>query len=109
MKAGGVAVAAAILVTVACHPVDAPRGDPEAGADVIDGLDNSCGLCHTLESAGFEGTPAPNLDELRPGYQQVLEAVRDGPGLMPSYAGELTDAELHDIAAFISREVSNDP
>jgi len=95
-----------ILLVAACQPTDAPRGDPEAGAVVIENLDNNCGLCHTLESAGFEGTAAPNLDERRPGYQQVLDAVRDGPGLMPSFAGELSDAEMHDIAAFISREVS---
>lgn len=102
-------MAGAALVLAACQPSDTPRGDPEAGAAVIENLDDSCGLCHTLESAGFTGTPAPNLDELRPGYQRVLDAVREGPGLMPSYAEVLTDAELHDIAAFISREVDRGP
>lgn len=95
----------AIFLLVSCQPSDTPRGDPEAGAVIVADLDDSCGLCHTLESAGFEGTPAPNLDELRPGYQRVLDAVREGPGLMPSYSGVLTEGELHDIAAFISREV----
>jgi cytochrome c6 len=95
----------AVLLLASCQPSDTPRGDPEAGAVIVANLDNSCGLCHTLESAGFKGTPAPNLDELRPGYQRVLDAVREGPGLMPPYSGVLTDAELHDIAAFISREV----
>jgi len=106
MKATSPGIVAVILLLAACQPADAPRGDPEAGEMVIENLDNTCGLCHTLESAGFEGTAAPNLDELRPGYQQVLDAVRDGPGLMPSFASELSDAEMHDIAAFISREVS---
>lgn len=73
---------------------------------VVDNLDKSCGLCHTLASAGFEGTAAPNLDDLRPGYERVLNAVRRGPGMMPSYSDALTEDEMHDIAAFISREVS---
>lgn len=106
MKARYLGMAGVILLAAACQPADVPRGDPDAGEVLIANLDNSCGLCHTLESAGFEGAVAPNLDERRPGYQQVLEAVRDGPGLMPSYAGELSDAEIHDIAAFISRETS---
>ena len=101
-------VAGAVLLLAACQPSGTPRGDPEAGAAIVENLDNSCGLCHTLRSAGFEGTPAPNLDELRPGYQRVLDAVRQGPGMMPSYADVLTDAELHDIAAYISREASRD-
>lgn len=94
-----------VVLAAACRTADAPRGDPEAGAMVVERLDNSCGLCHTLQSAGFEGTAAPNLDELRPGYERVLDAVRDGPGLMPSFAQELTEREMHDVAAFISREV----
>ena len=104
MRVAGLGIVSMLLLVAACQSVDAPRGDPEAGAVVVENLDNSCGLCHTLESAGFEGTAAPSLDELRPGYQRVLNAVRQGPGLMPSYAQELSEDEMHDIAAFISRE-----
>lgn len=106
MRVTAFRLVSALLLVAACQSADAPRGDPEAGAMVIEDLDNSCGLCHTLESADFEGTAAPDLDQLRPGYERVLNAVRQGPGLMPSYAQELSEDEMHDIAAFISREAS---
>ena len=41
-----------------------------------DAAEPGCGRCHTLADAEAEGTIGPNLDFLRPGYQQVLDAVR---------------------------------
>ena len=53
------------------------RGDPVAGKVVFtDAAEPGCGRCHTLADAEAEGTIGPNLDFLRPGYQQVLDAVR---------------------------------
>lgn len=80
-----------------------PQGDPVAGARIAQEVaDPPCGSCHTLAAAEFEGRTAPNLDDLDPGYQRVLRAVRTGPGVMPSYDDELDDAELHHVAAYIS-------
>ena len=80
-----------------------PTGDPVAGERIVETeAQPNCGRCHTLEAAEFEGTTAPNLDELRPGYQRVLDAIRDGPGFMPSYSDQLDERELHDVAAYIS-------
>jgi mono/diheme cytochrome c family protein len=81
---------------------DAPRGNPVSGERLAESVEPACGRCHVLERAGWEGEIGPSLDELRPGYGRVLEALRSGPGLMPAY-GQLSDAERHDIAAFVSR------
>lgn len=90
------------LLLAGCNTSDAPRGDPVSGESLISEVEPSCGLCHTLAAAGFEGTAAPHLDILQPGYQQVLDAVRSGPGLMPSYRNVLSEKEMHHIAAFVS-------
>lgn len=101
-----VMILVAALALVACSS-DEPRGDPVSGEVIAQEVEPSCGLCHTLEGAEFVGQSAPNLDDLRPGYQRVLDAVRTGPGLMPSYSGVLTDDAMHDLAAFISREAGS--
>jgi cytochrome c6 len=92
-----------LLVACASGPT---TGDPIAGKAVADDLEISCGLCHTLEAAEFTGTAAPNLDNLQPGYQTIVDAIREGPGLMPSYRRSLTSREIHDLAAFISGAVA---
>lgn len=90
------------LLLAGCATEDTPRGDPISGESLIADLEPSCGMCHTLAAADFGGSSAPNLDHLDPGYQRVLDAVRNGPGLMPSYRNVLSEKEMHHIAAFVS-------
>lgn len=99
-----VAALIGILAIASCSNGPEPSADPVAGEEVLGQLELSCGLCHTLENAGFTASVAPNLDELSPGFETVLDALRDGPGAMPSYRGELTRQEIRDLAAYISRE-----
>ena len=101
------ALVAVVALTTGCGSANAlPQGDPVAGEAIVESLNPTCGQCHLLETAGFTGSSAPDLDALRPGYQRVLDAVRNGPGFMPSYAGVLTEAELQSVAAFVSGEAS---
>ena len=44
-----------------------------------------CGMCHTLQSAGSKGQIGTNLDQLRPLMPQVVSAVTNGIGVMPSF------------------------
>lgn len=99
-------VLAAMVVMVGCAET-APRGDPVAGAAVVEDLSPTCGHCHVLESAGFVGTAGPNLDVLQPGYERVFDAVRTGPGLMPSFEDQLTETQMHDLAAYVSGEAGS--
>jgi mono/diheme cytochrome c family protein len=82
------------------------EGDPRAGERIVDAdgqeIAPNCGLCHTMEAAEWEGATAPNLDRLEVGYQRVFEAVRDGPGAMPSYSDQLDERQIHDVAAYVS-------
>ncbi|MGA0583786.1 MAG: c-type cytochrome, partial [Castellaniella sp.] len=45
----------------------------------------ACAVCHTLDDAQATGPIGPNLDELQPDRDQVLAALRDGGGAMPSF------------------------
>ena len=61
-----------------------------------------CGNCHTLSAAGTAGTAGPNLDQTRPNEERVAEQVRQGRGAMPSFAGQLSETEIRDVAAFVA-------
>jgi cytochrome c6 len=62
----------------------------------------SCAICHTLKDAGSEGTVGPVLDELKPDAKRVATALRNGIGQMPSFAGQLTEAQIRALAAYVA-------
>ena len=53
-----------------------------------------CVTCHTLADAGATGTIGPNLDEAKPSKQIAVERVTNGMGAMPSFKGQLSEAEI---------------
>ena len=69
-----------------------------------------CGLCHTLKAANAVARVGPNLDQLAPNKQFVLDAINkgraNGNGQMPAniYTGE--DAEA--VAKFVAKSVGAD-
>lgn len=62
----------------------------------------ACAICHTLKDAGTEGAIGPVLDELQPDAARVTKALQAGLGVMPSYAGKFTDAEIKALATYVS-------
>lgn len=64
-----------------------------------------CGVCHTLADAGTNGTIGAKLEELKPDAARVANAVRDGVGVMPSYADKLTAEQIEAVAYYVSRAV----
>lgn len=63
---------------------------------------NGCGGCHTLTDAGAAGVVGPGFDGntgLTPAY--VFNTVHDGRNSMPSFAGQIPDADIHTIANYI--------
>lgn len=62
----------------------------------------ACAVCHTLQAAGSEGQVGPVLDELKPDAARVLRALHSGLGVMPSYAEQLSEADMQALAAFVS-------
>jgi mono/diheme cytochrome c family protein len=63
---------------------------------------SNCSSCHTLKAAGASGQIGPNLDSLRPGFEQVRAKVEAGGGGMPAFGGSLTPQQIRDVAAFVA-------
>jgi len=61
-----------------------------------------CASCHVLKAAGANGQIGPNLDSLKPTYDQVLVQVQQGGGGMPAFKDQLTAQQIRDVAAFVS-------
>jgi mono/diheme cytochrome c family protein len=85
-------------------PPPPPGGGGGGGAE--DGkaiFSSNCAACHTLAAAGTSGTVGPNLDEAKPDEALVKERVTNGMGVMPSFKGKLTDAQIAAVAKFVSQ------
>jgi len=82
-------------------PAAAPEltGDPTAGKAIFTSA--GCVGCHTLADAGSTGNVGPNLDEAKPDSELVVTRVTKGMGAMPPFAGQLTDQQIADVAAYV--------
>ena len=77
-------------------------GDPAAGKEIFIGV-GGCGSCHTFADAGTSGSIGPNLDDAAPSFDLALDRITNGQGAMPSFSGQLTDQQIADVAAYVSR------
>jgi mono/diheme cytochrome c family protein len=77
----------------------APANGPD-GAKVF--ASAGCGGCHTLKAAGSSGNVGPNLDDLQPDFATVQRQVENGGGGMPSFSGDLSQAEIDAVARYVS-------
>lgn len=71
-----------------------------AGAAVF--ASAGCGGCHTLKAAGASGSVGPNLDQLQPSASTVSSIVTSGGGVMPSFSGKLSDAQIAAVAGYVA-------
>jgi mono/diheme cytochrome c family protein len=62
----------------------------------------NCGTCHTLSRAGTNGQVGPNLDNVKLKPADVEAIVRSGSGAMPSFEGQLSNAEIAEVAKFVA-------
>ena len=79
------------------------ENDPAAVA-AVDGralFRERCAACHALADAKADGAIGPDLDTLRPDPQRVEQKVRNGGGGMPPFSGQLSDAEITAVAAYV--------
>ena|SRR5437870_4294868 len=76
------------------------KGDATAGKGVFTSA--GCTACHTLKDANATGTVGPNLDDVKPPFQLVVERVTLGKGVMPSFKGKLKDKQIADVAQYVS-------
>ena len=86
------------------NPANPPKPTPPGGA--ADGktifATAGCTGCHTLKAAGSTGTVGPNLDETKPPKELVIDRVTNGKGGMPSFKGQLSDAQIQAVATYVS-------
>ena len=81
-------------------PPPAATGEDDGGKSVF--ASAGCGGCHTLADAGAGGTVGPNLDETKPAKELVADRVTNGKGIMPPFAGQLSDAQIEAVAQYVS-------
>lgn len=62
-----------------------------------------CATCHTLKDAGTTGAIGPVFDDLQPGPDRVIAALKSGIGAMPSYRGGLSDEQMRALARYVSK------
>ena len=75
-------------------------GDAAKGKAVFTSA--GCAGCHTLADAGSNGNVGPNLDAAKPDAALVKERVTNGKAPMPSFKGQLSAAQIADVAAYVS-------
>jgi sulfite dehydrogenase len=73
---------------------------PRSGSAVF--ASAGCGSCHTLKAAGTSGTTGPNLDQLKPSASTVAAVVTSGAGIMPSFKGRLSPADIQAVARYVA-------
>ena len=80
-------------------PPQYAKGDAAAGKAVF--TTKGCAACHTLEDAAAKGTVGPNLDDAKPTLSLAVDRLLHGKGAMPSFKGQLTPAQIADVAAYV--------
>ncbi len=83
-----------------------PSAKKSGGGSTVSGkavFSTTCASCHTLTAAGAVGTVGPSLEGVQLGAETVERIVREGRGLMPSFSGRLSEAEVNAVAAFVSQ------
>lgn len=86
-------------------PAEPPPPPPAAGGSTAVGeavFAENCASCHTLAAAGTTGTVGPNLDESKPPEALVVDRVTNGKGIMPPFAGSLSQEEIAEVAKYVS-------
>ena len=84
-------------------PPPTPQQTATTAADGKAVFTSSCGGCHTLGDAETSGAVGPNLDQAQPDAATVKAYVRGGGGGMPAFGGNLSNAEIDAVAAYVSK------
>jgi cbb3-type cytochrome c oxidase subunit III len=86
------------------NPANPPKPAPPGGG--TDGkaifASAGCSGCHTLAAAGSNGNVGPNLDEAKPSKELAIDRVTNGQGGMPSFKGQLSEAQIEAVATFVA-------
>lgn len=62
----------------------------------------ACAVCHTLKAAGAVGEVGPSMNDLKPDTARVMNAVKNGIGIMPAYP-DLTPEQLQILSDYVAK------
>jgi mono/diheme cytochrome c family protein len=62
---------------------------------------DNCAGCHAADGSGGRGPDLRDEDNV----QGIAEQIREGGDSMPAFAGELTDAQIDELAAYVAAEL----
>ena len=86
----------------AAQPSAADAATLDKGRDIFSNY--GCGSCHSLSDAGTTGHVGPALDENANLSQDfIVGRVTNGQGMMPSFGGQLSQAEINTLASYIMK------
>jgi cytochrome c553 len=71
-----------------------------SGAQIFS--EQGCGSCHAFKAAGSTGNVGPNLDDIKPSFDAVVEQVTNGGGGMPSFKDDLSKEQIEAVARYVS-------
>lgn len=92
------------VAALAAASLGAQADEREAGRKLFtSGTAPSCATCHTLRDAGTTGEIGPVLDELQPDEARVMQALRNGLGVMPSFREQLPEKDLALLARYVAQ------
>ena len=110
-------VAARKITEVTSARVNPPAGgnafvpQPAAQAPAQAGVQSSgtalfqanCARCHGPDGKGMASVGTPDFTAVGENQTKVAQTVRAGrPGKMPSFSGQLSDAQINEVAQFVS-------
>jgi mono/diheme cytochrome c family protein len=97
--AGGLAAGVGSFATQAQAEDAKPSDLVAAGRELFNTW--SCSACHTLSDAGSSGAVGPSLDNPKLTHDFIVSRVTNGQGPMPSFGGQISDADIGKLADYI--------
>lgn len=93
-------LAGGIGFTTSAHAENAKPSDlVAAGRELFNTW--SCSACHTLTDAGSSGAVGPSLDNPNLTHDFIVTRITTGSGPMPSFSGQIPDADIAKLADYI--------
>ena len=87
-------------------PANPPKpAPPEGGGDATASRSSprrAAAAATRSPTPARRGTVGPNLDEAKPSLDLAIDRVTNGKGGMPSFKGQLSEAQIEDVATFVA-------
>lgn len=97
----GVVGSLAVLSLTAFVP--AASANDDIGKELfLKGAVPACAVCHTLKDADAAGAVGPSMNELQPNAARVLNAIKNGIGIMPAYPN-LSPEQMQILADYVAK------